>query len=102
MAQATVVYWRDIPAQVIVKQGRTNAKRELAPRFQEAIDMAAMRAGAIGTEAYLNDWRRGLGIDCSDDLESEADIWKDRLEGEYDNARIAQLIANKGYDEAQS
>lgn len=101
MAQATVVYWRDIPAQVIVKQGRTTAKRELAPRFQEAIDMAAMRAGAIGTDAYLSDWRRGMGMDCSGDLESEADNWKDRLEGEYDDTRIALLIANKGYDEAQ-
>ena len=34
MAQVTIVYWRDIPAQVIVKQGRTSAKRELAARFQ--------------------------------------------------------------------
>ena len=58
MATATVVYWRDIPAQVIVKIGRTTAKRELSARFQEAIDMAAMRSGAIGTDAYLNDWRR--------------------------------------------
>ena len=29
MAQLTVVYWRDIPAQVIVKQGRQSAKRQL-------------------------------------------------------------------------
>ena len=102
MAQVTVVYWRDIPAQVIVKQGRTTAKRELAPRFQEAIDMAAMRAGAIGTDAYLNDWRRGPAMETEEDLEAEADARMARLESEYDHARIAQLIANKGYDEAQS
>jgi len=49
MPMATIVYWRDIPAQVIIKQGRKAAKRELSARFQEAIDMAAMRAKAIGT-----------------------------------------------------
>ena len=33
MAQLIIVYWRDMPAQVIVKQGRTSAKRELPERF---------------------------------------------------------------------
>jgi len=32
-AQKHVVYWRDIPAQVICKAGRTTAKRELDKRF---------------------------------------------------------------------
>ena len=38
-ANLIIVYWRDIPAQVIVKKGRTSAKRELTLRFTEAIDM---------------------------------------------------------------
>ena len=46
MANRIVVYWRDIPAQVIIKKGRTAAKRELSLRFTEAIDMCAMRTGA--------------------------------------------------------
>ncbi len=98
MAQATIVYWRDIPAQVIVKQGRQSAKRELAPRFQEAIDMAAMRSKAIGTDAYLADWRRNGGIECGDDLEAEADALQERLEAEYDGARINKLVDGKGFD----
>ncbi|MBO6520088.1 MAG: virulence factor [Rhodospirillales bacterium] len=98
MAQATIVYWRDIPAQVIVKQGRQTAKRELAPRFQEAIDLAAMRAKAIGTDAYLADWRRDGGIECGDDLETEADAWQARLEAEYDDARIKSLVDGKGFE----
>ena len=32
MAQLTIVYWRDIPAQVIVKAGRRSAKREPAAK----------------------------------------------------------------------
>ena len=59
MASLTTLYWRDIPAQVIAKAGRTSAKRELPLRFTEAIDMAAMRSGAAGTDDYLAAWRRG-------------------------------------------
>ena len=97
MAQATIVYWRDIPAQVIVKQRRTSAKRELPARFQEAIDMAAMRAKAIGTDAYLNDWRRDSAGDVSDDLEAEADALQAKLEADYDDAALEALVANKGH-----
>lgn len=99
MAQVTVVYWRDIPAQIIVKAGRKAAKRELSARFQEAIDMAAMRAKAIGTDAYLNDWRRDAVAECDGDLEAEADKWLDQLDKEYDDARIDILVANKGHAE---
>ena len=73
MADLIVVYWRDIPAQVIVKKGRQNAKRELPLRFTEAIDMAAMRSGAAETDAYLAEWRKGDPLPVSDDLEAEAD-----------------------------
>jgi hypothetical protein len=52
------IYWRDIPAQVIGQAGRKRHKQALAPRFQEAIDRAAMRAGRGSSEAYLEDWRR--------------------------------------------
>lgn len=102
MAQVTVVYWRDIPAQVIVKAGRKAAKRELSGRFQEAIDMAAMRAKAIGTDAYLNDWRRDVVAECDGDLEAEADKWLSRLDSDYDDARVDTLVANKGHAEENS
>lgn len=99
MPTATIVYWRDIPAQVIVKEGRANAKRELSPRFQEAIDMAAMRDKATGTDAYLEDWRRGEPTACGPDLEAEADTLAAALEHEYDTPRINNLIAAKGYED---
>ena len=51
MAQLIVVYWRDIPAQVIVKRGRVSAKRQLAERFEQAIDRAAMRANLRDTDS---------------------------------------------------
>ena len=96
MAPLLIVYWRDIPAQVIVKAGRQTAKRELAPRFQEAIDRAAMRTGAHGTDAYLAEWRRAAQTPCGDDLEAEATSAAARIETEYDAARIARLVASGG------
>ena len=34
MATLTIVYWRDIPAQVIVKRGRDSAKRQRTVPYQ--------------------------------------------------------------------
>jgi hypothetical protein len=96
MAQLIVVYWRDIPAQVIVKRGRTTAKRQLAERFEQAIDRAAMRANLRDTDSYLAEWRRAEPVDCGDDLEAEAATAAQRLETEYDEARLKRLVDNGG------
>jgi hypothetical protein len=95
MAEAVVLFWRDIPAQVLVRTGRRSAKRELSKRFIEAIDRVAMREGATGSDAYLDQWRRGAPIACGDDLEAEAAALADRLEAEYDAARL-QALADSG------
>ncbi|RFB79245.1 virulence factor [Methylovirgula sp. 4M-Z18] len=95
MGQLTILYWRDIPAQVIAKQGRTSAKRELSLRFTEAIDMAAMKSGAAGTDDYLADWRRADPIPCGDDLESAAAVKAEELEQDYPRERLVKL-ANAG------
>jgi hypothetical protein len=96
VASLTVLYWRDIPSQIVVKAGRTAAKRELPERFIRAIDAAAMRSGASATDDYLADWRRGDPSPCGDDLEDEASAAVIRLEQEYDQTRLAGLIANEG------
>ncbi len=97
MPQKIIVYWRDIPAQVIIKAGRKNAKRQLPERFEQAIDMAAMRSGASGTDDYLADWRRGEPEEIAgDDLEALADAEATRLESEFDAARVKALIDNDG------
>lgn len=97
MPSLTILYWRDIPSQVIASSGRRNqAKVMLAPRFQQAIDRAAMRGGARDSDAYLAEWRRGDPTPCGDDLQAEADAAAARLEAEYDDARLAALVAAGG------
>ncbi len=97
MAKLTVVYWRDIPAQVIVKQGRTAAKRQLPERFEQAIDRCAMKVGARDTDAYLAEWRRGEPAPAEGDLEEVAEAEATRLETEFDADRVKALIANDGW-----
>ena len=100
MAQLIITYWRDIPAQVTAKEGRTAAKRELPLRFTEAIDMAAMRSGAAGTDDYLAEWRRGTPQPCDGDLEAAVAAAAAQIEADYDKERLVALAKNGGREEA--
>lgn len=98
MAQKIIVYWRDIPAQIIVKKGRTSAKRELPDVFIKAIDQCAMKDGAKDSEAYLADWRRDAPSPVSDNLEEEAALAHDAMVEAYPTSRLAQLVSQKGFE----
>ena len=102
MADRIIVYWRDIPAQVIIKQGRKAAKRELSLRFTEAIDMCAMRTGAAETNDYLAEWRKGDPLPVSDDLEAEADKAMAEIEQAYDKERLVSLVKSGGRELQQT
>ncbi|MBP7002273.1 virulence factor [Amaricoccus sp.] len=96
MPDVTIVYWRDIPAQVIVGSGRRAAKVQLPERFEQAIDRCAMRVGARDADAYLAEWRKGepYGVDgeAADVASGEAA----RLEALYTPDALRELIANDG------
>lgn len=98
MADLIIVYWRDIPAQIIVRKGRQNAKRELSLRFTEAIDMCAMRTGAGETDAYLAEWRKADPIAVGDDLEAEADKALREMETAFDRERLVALVKAGGHE----
>lgn len=97
MAERIVVYWRDIPAQVMVRIGRRAERRELPVRFIQAIDRAAMRVGARDSDSYLAQWRRGAPELCGDDLVAEADAALLMLTEEYDSTAVEALVLNGGY-----
>ena len=98
MAQMIVVYWRDIPAQVIVKKGRRDqVKIQLEERFEKAIDRAAMKVGAKDADAYLAEWRKADPYTVDGAAEEIATSEAERLELEYDQERLKALIANDGW-----
>ena len=98
MPQVVTVYWRDIPAQVIVGKGRRAAKKPLPERFEQAIDRCAMKIGAKDADAYLAEWRKADPVDVpgTDDM-TVADAEVARLDAEYDLDRIKTLIAHDGW-----
>jgi hypothetical protein len=93
----TLIFWRDIPSQVIVQRGRTREKAMLAARFQEAIDRAAMRAGKGGSEAYMSEWERHTSrVESDAPLAELAAAEAARLEAEISEEQLLQLIRNHG------
>jgi hypothetical protein len=96
MPDVTIVYWRDIPAQVIVGQGRRSTKVPLSERFEQAIDRAAMRSGARDTDAYLAEWRKAAPYPVEGEAAEVAQAEAERIEADYDAARLKMLIDNHG------
>ena len=97
MPAVTIVYWRDIPAQVIVGKGRRGSKRPLPERFEQAIDRAAMKIDAEDIDAYLAEWRKAEPFEVEGDPDAIADAEAARIDAEYDRDRIKQLIDNDGW-----
>ncbi len=101
MAKLICIYWRDIPAQVIGREGRKKARKELAPRFTKAIDRAAMRAGRGSSDAYLADWRRERE-EVSGNLEELVERKVALLESVFDDEFLESVVKADGLvEEAQ-
>ncbi|HVL53146.1 MAG TPA: virulence factor [Vitreimonas sp.] len=95
MATLTVIWWRDIPAQVVAKAGRRTHKIVLDSRFQVAIDRAAVKAGRRAWDDYLAEWRK-VQRECGDDVEVEAMAEARRLEETYTKERLRKLVSGGG------
>lgn len=96
MGDVTIVYWRDIPAQVIVGKGRRGAKAPLPERFEQAIDRVAMKIGAKDADAYMADWHKAAPYSVDGDPQEVANAEALRLDAEYDKEKLRALIDNDG------
>jgi hypothetical protein len=99
MAALTILYWRDIPTQVVARAGRATAKVELPKRFMEAVDSAAMRAGLFNSDDYLAHWRRGDPAPCGEDLDKAVADAVASLDAAYDVERLRRLIEAGGVEQ---
>ena len=94
MAEYQITYWRDIPSMVVAREGRSNRhKVELPARFQVAIDEAAMRAGAIGTDEYLDGWIRSDWQEQAGEPQEVAQAVAAQLEADYPPRRIRRMLS---------
>jgi len=92
----TVIYWRDIPAQVRAQAGRERASAVLPDRFMRAVDAAATRAGKTTTDEYIAEWREDT-VACGPDLRAEAEAAVERIAVEYPPALVRTYVANGGW-----
>ena len=100
MPEVTIVYWRDIPAQVIVGKGRRGAKAQLPERFEQAIDRCAMKIGARDTDSYLAEWRKAVIGEIEGEPDAIAASEAARLEAEFDTAALKRIIDAEGWSKA--
>jgi hypothetical protein len=93
VAEYQVVYWREIPAMVTARAGRRDKTSvQLPDRFQEAIDDWAMRLGLIGTDAYLEQWRRGEWQDREGTPETVAAAVAAELDEAFPPERLREMV----------
>jgi hypothetical protein len=95
LPELTVIYWRDIPAQVTATDGSAAVRVALPDRFQEAIDEAAMAAGLVGSDEYLAEWRRETR-ECGPDLAREVDAEAARLEAAFTPEELQRVVGSGG------
>jgi hypothetical protein len=93
-----ILYWRDIPAQVKIRNGRERISRSLSDRFQQAIDSAAMFARTTSTDDYLEEWRSSDWMEHTGEPGEAADRLVAEIEAAYPVERLQNLVMNKGLE----
>jgi hypothetical protein len=96
VAEFRVTYWRDLPSLVTARDGERTAKAALDARFMIAIDAAAMRLGAIDSDAYLEGWRQSDWDERSGTPEEVARAVAHELEDEFGETRVQEMLDSYG------
>jgi hypothetical protein len=91
-----VTLWRDLPSLVVVRDGDQVTKSPLAPRFQEAIDEAAMRLGETSSDDYLSGWTRGEWTPAAGSVIEVCDRVVADLEEQWPVDRLATYLDELG------
>jgi hypothetical protein len=95
LAKVTILYWQNIPSLVEARDGASVQKQQLSARFQELIDMIAMRKQLVGSDAYLDQWRRGKPEERPGDFKAVASAVADEIENQFEQIK-ASAIAELG------
>lgn len=96
MTDVQVTSWRELPSLVVARDGDQQVKVMLAPRFQEAIDEAAMRLGAQDADAYLVGWQRSEWTAAEGSAQEAADLVAASLEQTWTPEALASYLDRLG------
>ena len=87
----TVLCWQEIPSVVEAKDASGTHKVQLSQRFQELIDLIAMRRGLAGTDSYLMEWGKQAQADREEDAKSAAESLAAEIEARYQEIKTEAL-----------
>ena len=91
MAKVTILYWQEIPSVVEARDRSGRHKIELSQRFQELIDLIAMKKKLAGTDEYLVQWSKGAPEEREGDPETVAKAVAEDIEARYDAIRADEI-----------
>jgi len=92
MAEYQITQWHEIPSLVVAREGDVVAKVQLASRFQEAIDEAAMRMGETDADAYLSGWSKTPWVQSTGTPAEVADAVASDLDAQFDEAALNAIL----------
>ena len=100
MAKLKIVYWNDIPGQVVVREGGRSTRLRLSPRFMQAIERAAYRLKKLDKNALFDPWH-DVEQPFDGDVQEQARNLVLQLEEQYSEAVLDKLIRASGKDESR-
>ena len=100
MAQLKIVYWRDIPGRVIIREGRRSTRLNLSARFMHAIERAGYRLKKKQKDAMFEHWH-DVDQPLDGDIRQQAQALLQQLEQDYTEEVLENLIRASGIDESR-
>ena len=101
MHDVIIVYWRDIPAQILIGKGRSARKILLSEKFENTIDICAMKTDSKDMESYLKYWRKSEPLIHDGETDRAAEIEAKKIETIYNNKKLKSLIDNNGWNKKE-
>lgn len=100
MAQLKIVYWRDIPGQVVIRGGRGSTRIRLSSRFAKAIERASYRLKKTQADAMFEPWHDVIQPFQGEVIE-QASLLVKQLEAHYTEELLDKLVRASGVDETR-
>lgn len=94
MAKVQILYWQEIPSVVEARGDGKAHKEQLSQRFQELIDLIAMKRKLAGTDGYLEQWNKGQAVERPGDAREVAMAVAQELESRFEEIRQQALAGS--------
>lgn len=86
-----VLGWQEVPSVVEAKDENGKHKVELSLKFQELIDLVAMRRGLAGSDTYLMEWRKTPYPEREEEAKVAAEALAAEIESRYEEIKTEAL-----------